>query len=215
MLSDEYPPKKELHLRTFCFVMFVLCISGFSVGSDAHAVQAPQPADGLREQVWHIAVNLPSDWALDKHSDEPRTKAWVLTVNTFHGNYLRGGLLPEGGAEISVIGVPIASQAEASDREKLYLQGDSNITKERIKFAGSCTVTLYRSEASFGGESSYKRRAVFVPIEYGRGLVLYKFLLSYNPSTKGISIPESLEAVFRDIVSSASFTLPPKRGCAN
>lgn len=180
----------------------------------------PRPVIGrelhsdLREPVFGITVELPEQWTWDKHF-EPQHRTLVLRANNFGGNYLHGGIIPLGGAHISVTGTPVDSLPNVEKLITEHLDDDKKVKRDTVKLAGGCSAILVESESSYSPKLTYKRFAVFFPVEHEKGSVLYRFLMTYNAAEGDAVKSKPFETAFREVVKSTSFKIPPMNRCSD
>lgn len=162
------------------------------------------------EPLLGIAVVPPREgWTWTK---DPSHQGMTITMNSFGGQYMSGGIIPKGGAEVALVAAVVTSLPNIDDLIAEHFEPSPPPHQRPVKVAG-CRAVEADSELRFG-QVAYKRLAVFMPLEYEKGSsVLYKFLLSYNLADQGETARKS-EAAFHNLLSSVTLKVAPKRGCA-
>lgn len=165
-----------------------------------------------QETLFGITLSVPRDgWVWTKDPSK-HPSGVALTLNNFDGKYIKGGIIPKGGAEISVVAAVVTSFPSVKDLIADHFEGDKG-RREKILMLAGCKTTEVESELPLAPELAYKRQAVFLPVEYEKGSVLYKFLLSYNAADQGTDAARSFKTAFHNLLSSAILKAAPKRGC--
>jgi hypothetical protein len=115
-----------------------------------------------------------------------------ISLTNFKGSYARGGVLPEGGAEIDIASAPIPAGSLVD-----YVHHElTGATIESLQDSGSVVEVAYTDE--FGPGLSYGNIAIYRT----HGQMLYKMYLSYHANDPSANF---LHSMFRQIVGSVQF----------
>jgi hypothetical protein len=118
-----------------------------------------------------VSLTYPATWQLNQ---DTLTNTQVIQLTNFGNAYLGGGIIPSGGAQISLPSYLQSSttiaQLIASDTA-----GDTVDSTQQVTVGGA-NATRVESEIQFGQYLSYKRIAYYIP----HGQVIYKLMLDYN-----------------------------------
>ena len=152
------------------------------------------------QQPWSGTIELADDWTR------------VLTMNNFDSDYLHGGIIPPGGAEITVVAEVHPKNYVSLDRLVAdYVKGDaaSKITSGTV---GTCGAKRVETETDFKPSTLvYKRSAVFVPVQHKDSIQMYKFAIAYNANENDLT-SKAFEEVFWRVVKSAKLASGAKCG---
>lgn len=139
-----------------------------------------------------VAVIYPADWGVDQKT---MNLSETIRLTNFGAAYLNGGIVPEGGAQISIPVVPLPD----APLETIISQdtdGDKVISQRALIVDGN-PATEVTSEIGLGEDLTYRRITVYVP----RGAQLNKFILDYR---SGDSREATFLQTFNQLLNSAT-----------
>ena len=143
-------------------------IAVFELLHHAHSPDSGTPVERLK-----ITLRYPEDWQLNpglNQQDDP------ISFNNFNNAYLRGGIIPPGGADIDIARFPASSQTVAE-----LIAGElSDADQEKIdshpyKIGDQQGRRVYYSD-TYAPHFTYRNVAIYV----ATGDALYKFFLTYH-----------------------------------
>lgn len=141
-----------------------------------------------------LTLRCPPDWQPNPAVPE----GGPISLNTFNSQYLRGGIIPSGGADIDISYLPSPNlslqQIMAMDLEDAE---DQFMDPNRYRVAGDNGTRISYTDTYTPG-LAYRSVVVYVP----RGAGLYKFFLTYH---KGDSHEAQFIADFENILKSVRF----------
>jgi hypothetical protein len=160
-----------------------------------HHLHVPNPDAGQTLQRSGLTFRFPPDWQLNPAVPE----GGPISLNTFNSQYLQGGIIPAGGADIDIAYFPgpsgsvqqimaedLADAEEEAIDPRGFLVGGTN--GRRVSYTDTYTPNLV-----------YKTIAVYVPAGAG----LYKFYLTYH---KGDPQEAQFIADYERILQSVRFS---------
>lgn len=120
-----------------------------------------------------LSLHYPEDWQLNPRlnlEDDP------ISFNNFNSSYLRGGIIPMGGADIDIAYFPgVRSPAPQLIASELPDTNQRQIEEHTYKIGGKNGTRVFYTDVYAKG-FTYKNIAIYVPHEDG----LYKFFLTYH-----------------------------------
>jgi hypothetical protein len=156
----------------------------------AHAQDSGQPVERLK-----LTLHYPGDWQLNPRlnlEDDP------ISFNTFNSAYLRGGIIPPGGADIDIARFPVENRpvpeliaSELSDTE------EKTIDSHSYRIDGQAGTRVFYTDV-YAPSFVYKNIVVYVARADG----LYKFFLTYH---QGDPHEKSFNDDFDHILKSVRF----------
>ena len=154
---------------------------------------AHPPESGKSVERLNLTLRYPEDWQLNQRlnlRDDP------ISLNNFNSSYLRGGIIPVGGADIDVARFPATSSAvseliasDLSDADEMRIDPHSYRVGGR-----QGTRVLYSD--TYTPSFAYENVAIYVSASDG----LYKFFLTYHrgdPHRKGFN--EDFEYLLKSV----------------
>ena len=135
----------------------------------AVCLPAQQQRPGAIVESRGVRLQVPAGWSVNQNLI---AAAGPIAITNFGGAYIRGGVLPSGGAEIEITSVPAPPDVAAYARNELRgaavepVRPFSDSGKTGVQAAYTYEVTPRSFE---------KNVVIYIP----RGPVLYKFYLSY------------------------------------
>ncbi|MGH7751032.1 MAG: hypothetical protein ACREQ5_40645, partial [Candidatus Dormibacteria bacterium] len=120
-----------------------------------------------------------------------------LLLNTFNSNYIQGGIIPDGGADINVNMVPFYPPLD--DYPDSQLNGTTITSRVPITVSGVSCIQVFYTD-SFGEKNPliYKNEVIYCP----SGKSLYRFELSYHA---GDSKESQYLSRFQQVINNAQF----------
>ncbi len=167
-------------------------------------VGSPTPAT-VHPKAWpavssgELVVAYPPEWTLDA---EFLASSRRVSLTTFSGQYLHGGILPPGGAELQIswtAGVPTLDLSVAT----ADAFSDLEIQEQRTVFISETRALRTRHRVTFGGRLTYDGITVHFPLRDR----LYQFRLAYRAGDP--RAPE-FEGLFEAILTSARAVKAPR-----
>ncbi|MGI0085581.1 MAG: hypothetical protein ACREBQ_10910, partial [Nitrososphaerales archaeon] len=141
-----------------------------------------------------LSLNTPSGFTINS---DLLAVGGPLNLNTFNSNYIQGGIIPHGGADIHVSTVPLHSPP-FNNYIDIQLNGTTITSRGPINVSGvSCTQVFY-TDSYEGTPLSFNNEVIYCP----SGKSLYKFNLSYNA---GDSHANQYLSSFQQVISNAQF----------
>ena len=128
-----------------------------------------------------MQAQLPDGWTV--MPDIERRDGKVIAANNFQSKYIHGGILPAGGAEITLVADASIDVPSIDRLVSDFIDGDRNVKRQEIIIKGtSCSATQVESESEFTPNLTYKRVAVFLPLKHPPNFnpVIYKAFMDYN-----------------------------------
>lgn len=208
-------------LGVFAFVMCGLLAAFVSVGAASVPQVTGRPGIGTQtkaladtrfsDRLLGIDVQLPlSHWSAIPAQPEENGRLFVL--NNFKSKYLRGGFIPPGGAEITLVADKSPDAAKPIDQTiDEYLDGDKPVRRITTRVNG-CNAKRVDVVGDFVTGVTYRRDAIFMVLKHGETSVLYKFFLMYNADER--AAVDSFDAAFNEIVASVQL-VKPAVGCGS
>ena len=166
----------------------VVGIGIFEAHHHAHGSKTGQELQRLG-----LSMDYPDDWQLNPRlnlEEDP------INFNNFNSSYLRGGIIPRGGADIDIAYFPnvnspvpqlISSELAEANKEK--------VDEHTYKIDGKKGTRVFYTDVYARG-FTYENIAIYVPRGYG----LYKFFLTYHegdPHEKAFN--EDFEHILRSV----------------
>ncbi len=136
-----------------------------------------------------VSITYPGTWQINEGEIDQED---TLEITNFHGQYLHGGIVPAGGAVLTIPGLPLPSslaQLIADDTS-----GDEVVSQEQVT-VDETAATKVTSKIRLGPDLTYKRIVYYVP----RSEHLYKIILDYRLNDPGES--DFLSALSQVIVT--------------
>jgi hypothetical protein len=165
-----------------------------------------------RESLAGITLLLPtSGWMWEEQSKNP-DGTLVLHGNNFEGKFLQGGIMPFGGAEITILAKRVDGLPSTSSLVEDFVHGDRLIARENIKIA-SCSTTLVRSEPEEKPRVIERRAAAFLPVQHDTGSYVYRFVMSSNSEADG-GAGKAIDDAFQLVLKSVAFEEGVKTSCS-
>lgn len=129
-----------------------------------------------------MQTQLPDGWTI--MPDIVLDNGKVINANNFQSKYLHGGILPPGGAEITLIADASIDFLPSIDTlVSEFIDGDKNVKQQDISIKGApCSARQVESDSEFTPTFVYRRVAVFLPLRHKSDLspVVYKVFLTYH-----------------------------------
>jgi len=120
-----------------------------------------------------------------------------VNLNNFDNNYMHGGFVPAGGADIDITSVPMP-QIALGDFITNELQGAVITSSSSVAVAGRQADEVFYTD-NFGPALSYRNVAVYVPL----GERLHKIYLTYQA---GDTQESQFLSAFQQLISTIQFT---------
>jgi hypothetical protein len=140
-----------------------------------------------------ISVTIPPGFRLDK---DALALGGPISLNNFNNNFLRGGIIPQGGVEIDVTSIPLP-KPPLNDLIAAELEG-STITSSVTTVVGGESATEVFYTDVFGPSLTYSNVAVYVP----HLTTVYKIYLSYRSDDP---TETQILAAFQQMISTIQF----------
>lgn len=142
-----------------------------------------------------LSLSTPSGFTI---STGLLTVGGPLNFNTFNSNYIRGGIIPVGGADINVNTVQLPSPP-FNNYIDIELAGATITSRAPLTVSGvSCTQVFYTDSFGEINPLIYNNEVVYCP----SGKSLYRFELSYHA---GDSHESQFLSSFQQVISNAQF----------
>jgi hypothetical protein len=168
---------------------------GIGIFEAIHAHAAHAANSGPELQRLGLSLHYPEDWQLNPRlnmEDDP------ISFNNFNSSYLRGGIIPMGGADIDIAYFPgVRSPAPQLIASELSDTNQRQIEEHTYKIGGKNGTRVFYTDVYARG-FTYKNIAIYVPHEDG----LYKFFLTYH---EGDSHEKAFTDDFEHILKSVRF----------
>jgi hypothetical protein len=150
---------------------------------------------GQEVQRLGLSLDYPDDWQLNPRlnlQEDP------INFNNFNSSYLRGGIIPKGGADIDIAFFPsVDGPVPQLITSELPDTNEKTIDKHAYHIGGKKGTRVFYTDVYARG-FTYKNIAVYVPREYG----LYKFFLTYH---EGDPHEKAFNEDFEHILKSVRF----------
>jgi hypothetical protein len=180
--------------------------------SPASSGQATWP-----DRVLGLELILPSSgWTAVRERMDLTKNGRILTLNNFASQYLRGGLLPSGGAEIQIVADATITSLPSNDTlVREFLNGDKQLSANDLRLGSvSCPARQVESLAEFAPRNIYHTVAVFLPVTQQtkaaaqsesslKKAVVYKFFLTYR-ADEPQSRQDAFKRTFSQLLSSVT-----------
>jgi hypothetical protein len=155
-------------------------IAGGAIGTAAAGIgifellhHAHAPNSGQALQRLGLSLDYPEDWQLNPRlnlQEDP------INFNNFNSSYLRGGIIPMGGADIDIAYFPsMNSHVPELISSELADTSEKKVDEHTYKIDGKKGTRVFYTDVYARG-FTYKNIAIYVPREDG----LYKFFLTYH-----------------------------------
>jgi hypothetical protein len=144
---------------------------GISLFKSLHHAHAPNSGSELERL--GLTLRYPEDWQLNPRlnlQEDP------INFNNFNSSYLRGGIIPMGGADIDIAYfASVTSPVPELISSELADTNEKQIDDHTYHIGGKKGTRVFYTDVYARG-FTYKNIAIYVPREYG----LYKFFLTYH-----------------------------------
>ncbi len=130
--------------------------------------QSPAPVEA-----YGLVVTPGPGWQLNR---EVLDGGGPISFTNFGGNYLRGGVLPPGGAEIDFVNQPLTGTEPFTSILAKDTAGAQVSPPREMAVAGALPGARVTFHDTYGQSLSYDNVAIYAP----RGQTLYKFFLTYR-----------------------------------
>lgn len=141
-----------------------------------------------------LSLKYPPDW---ETNGKLLAVGGPINLNTFGGAYHSGGIVPTGGAEISIGATPLQGTSISKIRSRDAI--DSTVQAESPITVADSVGTRVEYLVPFGPRSTYSNVIIYLP----RDTMLYKFSLLYHT---GDPLEADFLADFAQIISTVNFT---------
>lgn len=153
------------------------------------------PDSGKFVQRLSLTMHYPEDWHLNprlSHPDDP------ISFNNFNSSYVRGGIIPRGGADIDIARLPRNNQSVSRIiSDELSDADQKQIDEHEYRIDGQKGTRVFYTD-SYAPNFVYKNVAVYVAATDG----LYKFFLTYH---QGDPHEKSFNQDFEHMLKSVRF----------
>jgi hypothetical protein len=188
--EERVKGNSKTHRRQVSCALLLVLASAWNPAIPARAQQAAgQNQNGGFAESRGVRVQVPPGWSINRNLI---AAAGPVALTNFGGVYLRGGILPPGGAEIEVTSIRLPADLQGFVRNELR----GTVLDPVRPFSDSGKVGLqaaYTFDLSAGAVE--KNVAIYIP----RGAVLYKFYLSYwNGDRNEANLINTLGRVVRE-----------------
>lgn len=156
----------------------------------------PHPQDsGKSVQRLKLTMHYPEDWQLNprlSHSDDP------ISFNNFNSSYVKGGIIPRGGADIDIARLPRSNQPVSKIiSDELSDADQKQFDEHEYRIDGQKGTRVFYTD-TYAPNFVYKNVAVYVAAADG----LYKFFLTYH---EGDPHEKSFNQDFEHMLKSVHF----------
>lgn len=134
---------------------------------------AHPPDSGLAVQRLGLTLHYPEDWQLNPNLSQQQDP---ISFNNFNTAYLRGGIIPMGGADIDIAFFPGVNRGvDGLIATELHDADQKSIDEHAYKIDGTKGTRVFYTDV-YAPDFVYKNIAIYVPHQDG----LYKFFLTYH-----------------------------------
>jgi hypothetical protein len=146
-------------------------VAGIGIFELLHHAHAPNSGQGL--QRIGLSLHYPEDWQLNPRLSLEQDP---INFNNFNSSYLRGGIIPMGGADIDIAYFPgINGPVPELISSELADTNEKQIDEHTYRIDGNKGTRVFYTDVYARG-FAYRNIAVYLPREAG----LYKFFLTYH-----------------------------------
>lgn len=208
--SKSASPNSGLYLASAMMLGAALsaCHQPITVQHEPAAIVEHVPPKQYR--LLGLQVQLPNGWAV--LPDIPRLSGGkVITINNFESKYLYRGMLPAGGAEITLVADDSFAFLPSIDSlVNEFIEGDHNVQTKDININGApCRATLVQDDSEVWPNVVYRRIVVFLPVKHqsNSSPVVYKAVMMFN-ATDNQETQESFYDTYLKVLQSLAIIEP-------